>query len=75
MLRFDGSLARSLDFDATGTNIRVPRTVNRTFAPTCERFGLLQGPDKYKVLEHRRRAAQIKARHALDLVELRNGDR
>jgi hypothetical protein len=75
MLRFDGSLARSLDFDGTATNIRVPRTVNRTFARTCQRFGLLQGPGKYKVLENRRRAAQIKARHALDLVDLRNGDR
>jgi len=74
MFRFDGSLARSLDFDSTPTNIGVPRTVNRTFARTCQRFGLLQGPDKYKALEKRRRAAQIKARHALDLVDLRNGD-
>jgi hypothetical protein len=74
MLRFDGSLARSLDFDSTPSNIPVPRTVSRTFARAGQRFGLLQGPDKYKVFEKRRRAAQIKARHALDLVDLRNGD-
>jgi hypothetical protein len=31
------------------------------------RPGGLRGPDKYKVLEHRRRQAQIKARRLLDL--------
>src|SRR5688500_16075559 len=31
--------------------------------------GALRGPDKYKVLEHRRRQAQIKARHLLELME------
>jgi hypothetical protein len=30
--------------------------------------GVLRGPDKYKVLEHRRRQAQIKARRLLDLM-------
>jgi hypothetical protein len=34
-------------------------------APT----GSLRGPDKYRVLEHRRRQAQIKARRLLDLME------
>jgi hypothetical protein len=29
----------------------------------------LRGPGKYKVLEHRRRQAQMKARHLLDLME------
>lgn len=31
--------------------------------------GSLRGPNKYKVLEHRRRQAQIKARHLLELME------
>ena len=31
------------------------------------RPGGLRGPDKYKVLDHRRRQAQIKARRLLDL--------
>jgi hypothetical protein len=31
--------------------------------------GVLRGPDKYKVLELRRRQAQIKARRLLDLME------
>ena len=31
--------------------------------------GGLRGPDKYRVLEHRRRQAQMKARHLLDLME------
>jgi hypothetical protein len=30
---------------------------------------LLRGPDKYNVLEHRRRQAQIKARRLLDLLD------
>jgi hypothetical protein len=30
---------------------------------------LAQGPDKYKVLEHRRRRAQIAARRLLQLME------
>jgi hypothetical protein len=33
-------------------------------------LGLLRGRDKYEALEKRRRTAQIKARHALDLVDL-----
>lgn len=69
MVRFDGSLARSLDFGNIPTGI-----AHRAASPSTARLRL-QGQDKYKVFEKRRRAAQIKARHALDLVDLRNGDR
>jgi hypothetical protein len=60
MVRFDGSLARTLDFGEKASSSR----------PNRRRLGLLRGPDKYKVLERRRRTAQIKARHALDLIEM-----
>jgi hypothetical protein len=33
-------------------------------------FELLRGADKYKVLDRRRRAAQIQARHAMDLIDV-----
>jgi hypothetical protein len=65
MSRFDGSLARKLDFGETTTTARQPA---RTSPPLALRSGALRGPDKYKVLEHRRRQAQIKARRLLDLV-------
>ena len=65
-MTFDGSAALKLDFGGMTT----------TSAPRGGRAGLrlapnagLRGPDKYKVLEHRRRQAQIKARHLLELME------
>ena len=75
MLRFDGSLARPLDFDSAPTNSPLHRTLNPAAARARQQFGLVQGPDTYRALEKRRRAAQIKARHALDLADSRNGDR
>ncbi len=63
MYRVDGSLARKLEFGETTTAVRVSQH------RSLRRLGLLRGPDKYKVLERRRRAAQIKARHLLDLIE------
>ena len=67
MTRFDGSAALTLDFGGvtTSTLSAVGRSGLRLAAPS----GTLRGPDKYKVLEHRRRQAQIKARHLLDLME------
>jgi hypothetical protein len=64
MYRVDGSLARKLEFGETTAAARVgqPRSLRR--------LGLLRGPDKYKVLERRRRAAQINARHILDLIDM-----
>ena len=67
MVRYEGSVARTLDFDdrTTGTRLWRISAVN-----PARRLGLLRGPDRYKTLENRRRAAQIKARHALDLIDL-----
>jgi hypothetical protein len=73
MERFDGSLARTLDFGETTVQQRIVGRPGAAAAPSSRptrRLGLLRGPDKYQVLEHRRRTAQIKARHALDLIEL-----
>ena len=73
---FDGSLARTLDFGEKTTSDRPVRGVGslRTPAgnrgPSRRRMGLLRGPDKYTVLDQRRRAAQIKARHAMDLIDV-----
>ena len=61
MVPVDGSLARKLEFGETTCEIVRPRSVRR--------LALLRGPDKYKVLDRRRRAAQIKARHLLDLID------
>ena len=71
MPRFRGSEARQLDFSEITTS-----TFPRAFPPArplkaslklARRPGDFRGPDKYKVLEHRRRQAQMKARRLLDL--------
>jgi hypothetical protein len=64
MYRVDGSLARKLEVGETATDVPAVRP------GSLRRLALLRGPDKYKVLERRRRAAQIKARHLLDLIEM-----
>ena len=80
MPRFDGSLARTLDFGETGTGSqarfwRVGTTTTTVYAGAraglrlASPGGLLRGPDKYKVLEHRRRQAQIAARRVVDLLD------
>ena len=65
MPRVDGSLARTLDFGETTTTAMPGRGVLRLADPG----GILRGPGKYKVLERRRRQAQITARRVLDLIE------
>ena len=68
MSRFDGSLARTLDFGEITTTAPVHgggRAGLRLALPG----GVLRGPDKYQVLEHRRHQAQIRARRLLDLME------
>ena len=80
MTRFDGSTALKLDFDGVAgvagmTGMTTTGTM--TMAAGRGRAGLrlaspgraLSGPDKYKILEHRRRQAQIRARHLLELME------
>ena len=74
MSRFDGSLASTLDFgEMTPRPIRglaSVRTAPEHQGRVRRRLGLLRGPDKYKVLDQRRRAAQIRARHAMDLIDV-----
>lgn len=68
MTRFDGSLARKLDFGEMTTTAAQPiggRAGLRLALPA----GVLRGPDKYKVLDHRRHQAQIKARRLIALME------
>jgi hypothetical protein len=67
MTRTHGSAALRLDFGdmtATRSGNRNRRAVLRLTSS-----GALRGPDKYKVLEHQRRQAQIRARHLLQLME------
>jgi hypothetical protein len=72
MARFDGSLARTLDFGET-TPGAPARSVGRAGLRLASPGGLLRGSDKYKVLEKRRRRAQISARHALSLIDMMEG--
>lgn len=67
MPRNEGSLARQFDFGAATSAPAV--TGRRTGLRMALASGVLRGPDKYKVLELRRRQAQIKARRLLDLME------
>ncbi|MEN3336514.1 MAG: hypothetical protein V7647_190 [Acidobacteriota bacterium] len=68
MARFDGSLARALDFGETTTTAPV-YSGGRAGLRLASAGGLLRGPGKYKELERRRRRAQIEARRTLDLIE------
>ena len=58
----DGTLARKLDFGDVG--LEPARAGLRLARPSR-----LAGPDKYKVLDSRRRHAQIRARRLLDLLD------
>jgi hypothetical protein len=75
MARFEGSGALKLDF-ATSAEVTVAKGMTTTMPVMGGRAGLrlassgvMRGPDKYKMLDHRRRQAQIKARRLLDLIE------
>ena len=68
-MRFDGSAALKLDFGVTTTTTTTPGVRNGRGSLRLAPSNGLMGPDKYKVLEHRRRQAQIKARRLLELME------
>ena len=69
MARLGGSTVSQLDFgEATPVAVGGARGGLRLALPS----GALRGPDKYKVLEHRRRQAQIKARRLLEIAEERD---
>jgi hypothetical protein len=69
MARVDGSLARALDFGETTTTAAPVYSGGRAGLRLAAPGGILRGPGKYKVLESRRRQAQISARRALDLID------
>ena len=69
MSRFDGSLARTLDFGETTTTAAPVYSGGRARLRLAVPGGMLRGPGKYKVLESRRRQAQINARRVLALIE------
>ncbi|CAN5774381.1 hypothetical protein BH24ACI5_BH24ACI5_09320 [soil metagenome] len=68
MTRFGGSTALRLDFGGVTTTGTVAGR-GRAGLRLANAGGPLKGPDKYRILEHRRRQAQIKARHLLDIME------
>ena len=68
MSGFEGALARKLDFGELATAVTSTGGRGRAalrLAPT----GRLTGPDKYQILERRRRRAQISARRLLALMD------
>ena len=72
MARFDGALAYQLDFeDFTTTRYSTAQPGRLAAARPDLRLAAagprLRGPNKYQVLEHRRRQAQIVARRVLEL--------
>jgi len=72
MTRFDGSTALKLDFGGMTTTGGVATAAGgrgRAGLRLTNPGGALRGPDKYRILEHRRRQAQIRARHLLELME------
>jgi hypothetical protein len=73
MARFDGTLARTLDFGdleipIPGRRQRLIRVELQVVRPARAVSAPLTGPEKYAALTHRRRQAQIKARRLLDLL-------
>ena len=67
MTRLDGALARPLDFEQVET-VALGERRDSTPLRLAAAQSPVRGREKYKVLEHRRRQAQIKARRLLDLL-------
>ena len=65
MAAFDGSLARQLDFGDL-ERIHPTRGQRNRGLRLAMPAAVLRGPDKYRILEHRRRQAQIRARRLLN---------
>jgi hypothetical protein len=68
MNQTDGSLARKLDFDDLQGRVEHPQI-------RLARRSRLAGPGKYKVLDARRRHAQIRARRLLNLLDAQESGR
>ncbi len=73
MARFGDSLARQFDFGPTTTTSAAPTVTGRGHLRLAQASAVVRGPDKYRVLEQRRRQAQIQARRQLDLLDAREG--
>jgi len=71
MTPFDGSTALKLDFGGMTTTggLGIVMGRGRAGLRLASPGGPLRGPDKYRILEHRRRQAQMRARHLLELME------
>lgn len=70
MRRFEGATARQLDFgEITTTATLGARARGNPGLRLAGPAAAGPGPDKYRLIEQRRRRAQIRARHLLDLVE------
>lgn len=69
MARFEGTLARKLDFGELPTTVTSTGGRGKTRLRLAPPTGRSTGPDKYRNLELRRRQAQIRARHLLGLLD------
>jgi hypothetical protein len=68
MTRVEGSAALRLDFDGGTTPTLRPAGRGNGRLHLASSGVRAAGPEKYRELERRRRAAQIKARHLLALM-------
>jgi hypothetical protein len=69
MSGFEGSLALKLDFGESPSRVTSTGGRGRAGLRLASGAEQLTGPDKYRVLDARRRRAQIRARHLLDLMD------
>ena len=69
MARVEGTLARQLDFGIEPVDGDTAAPRRRLGLKLAVPSAVLRGPDKYNVLEQRRRRAQINARRLLDLID------
>ena len=69
MSGFEGSLALKLDFGELPARVTSTGSRGRAGLRLAPGTDQLSGPDKYRVLDVRRRRAQIRARRLLDLMD------
>ena len=72
MTGFEGTLARKLDFGEQPAQVTSTGGRGRAGLRLAPGSSGRTGPDKYKVLDLRRRRAQIRARRLLDLMDAGN---
>ncbi len=66
MSKFNAVLARQLDFGVLPAKVTSTSSPARAGPRLASGAPVLSGPNKYRVLEHRRRQAQIHARRLLE---------